>query len=63
VQAAVTTGVPVIFGVLTVDTRQQALDRIGGKDGHKGEEAAHTAIEMVRLLRDLPAPRGNRASA
>ncbi len=53
VQAAVTTGVPVIFGVLTVDTRQQALDRIGGKDGHKGEEAAHTAIEMVRLLEQL----------
>lgn len=53
-RAALDTGVPVIFGVLTVDTRQQALDRIGGKDGHKGEEAALTAIEMVSLLRALP---------
>jgi 6,7-dimethyl-8-ribityllumazine synthase len=53
-RAALDTGVPVIFGVLTVDTRQQALDRIGGKEGHKGEEAALTAIEMVSLLRNLP---------
>jgi 6,7-dimethyl-8-ribityllumazine synthase len=53
-RAALDTGVPVIFGVLTVDTRQQALDRIGGKEGHKGEEAALTAIEMVSLLRALP---------
>jgi 6,7-dimethyl-8-ribityllumazine synthase len=44
----------VIFGVLTVDTREQALDRIGGEEGHKGEEAALTAIEMVSLLRALP---------
>ncbi|MGH8978256.1 MAG: 6,7-dimethyl-8-ribityllumazine synthase [Acidimicrobiia bacterium] len=48
------TGVPVIFGVLTVDTREQAIERIGGKEGHKGEEAAATAIEMVALLRALP---------
>jgi 6,7-dimethyl-8-ribityllumazine synthase len=53
-RAALDTGVPVIFGVLTVDNRQQALDRIGGKDGHKGDEAALTAIEMVALLRLLP---------
>ena len=53
-RAALDTGVPVIFGVLTVDNRQQALDRIGGKEGHKGEEAALTAIEMVALLRALP---------
>ena len=53
VQAAVQTGVPVIFGVLTVDTHQQALDRIGGKAGHKGEEAADTAIETARLLRQI----------
>ncbi len=43
------TGVPVIFGVLTVDSVQQALDRAGGKDGHKGEEAARAAIEMANL--------------
>ncbi len=40
-----------IFGVLTVDTREQAFDRLGGTEGHKGEEAAATAIEMVALLR------------
>ena len=44
--------VPVIFGVLTVDTQLQAEERIGGKHGHKGEEAALTAIKMMNL--DLP---------
>lgn len=44
---------PVIFGVLTVDNRQQAIDRTGGKHGHKGEEAASTAIQMISLVRDL----------
>jgi len=53
-RAALDTGVPVIFGVLTVDDRAQALDRLGGREGHKGEEAALTAIEMVSLLRALP---------
>jgi 6,7-dimethyl-8-ribityllumazine synthase len=47
------TGVPMIFGVLTVDTREQAMERIGGREGHKGEEAAATAIEMAMLLRSL----------
>lgn len=40
---------PTIFGVLTVDTQQQAEDRIGGKQGHKGEEAAVSAIKMIAL--------------
>src|SRR4051794_23465569 len=53
-RAALDTGIPVIFGVLTVDDRRQARDRLGGKEGHKGEEAALTAIEMVALLRGLP---------
>jgi 6,7-dimethyl-8-ribityllumazine synthase len=53
-RAALDTGVPVIFGVLTVDTREQAFARLGGAEGHKGEEAALTAIEMVSLLRALP---------
>jgi len=53
-RAALDTGIPVIFGVLTVDTRDQARDRLGGKEGHKGEEAALGAIEMVSLLRALP---------
>ncbi len=43
------TGVPVIFGVLTCETVQQALDRAGGKEGHKGEEAARGAIQMANL--------------
>jgi len=38
---------PVIFGVLTTDTKQQALDRAGGKHGNKGDEAAITAIKML----------------
>ncbi len=39
--------VPTIFGILTVDNEQQALDRIGGAYGHKGEEAAITALKML----------------
>jgi 6,7-dimethyl-8-ribityllumazine synthase len=45
--------VPVIFGVLTVDSHDQALSRTGGKDGHKGEEAALTALKMIALNRSL----------
>lgn len=45
--------VPVIFGVLTVLNEQQALDRCGGPAGHKGIEAAHTAIEMARFATRL----------
>ena len=41
--------VPVIFGVLTVDTIDQAMERIGGAHGHKGEEAAMTALKMMVL--------------
>ncbi len=41
--------VPTVFGVLTVDNEQQAIDRIGGAHGHKGEEAATTAIKMIAL--------------
>jgi 6,7-dimethyl-8-ribityllumazine synthase len=40
---------PVIFGVLTTDTLQQALDRAGGKHGNKGDEAAITAIKMLGI--------------
>ena len=45
--------VPVIFGVLTLENEQQALERVGGKHGHKGEEAAVTAIKMIALNRKL----------
>jgi 6,7-dimethyl-8-ribityllumazine synthase len=41
--------IPTIFGVLTVNTQEQADERIGGKHGHKGEEAAATAIKMIAL--------------
>jgi len=47
--------VPVIFGVLTVDTIGQAKERIGGVHGHKGEEAAITAIKMMILNKQLKA--------
>lgn len=47
------TGVPVIFGVLTTDSIEQAIERAGSKMGNKGAEAAQTAIEMVNLLRSL----------
>ncbi len=52
-QAAVSSGVPVIFGVLTCDTMEQAIDRAGGKAGNKGWDAALAAIEMVSLYRRL----------
>jgi 6,7-dimethyl-8-ribityllumazine synthase len=47
------TGVPVVFGVLTTDTIEQALERAGTKAGNKGYESAETALEMVDLLRQL----------
>jgi 6,7-dimethyl-8-ribityllumazine synthase len=51
--AAMSSGVPVIFGVLTCDTMEQAIDRAGGKAGNKGWDAALAAIEMVSLYRRL----------
>jgi 6,7-dimethyl-8-ribityllumazine synthase len=49
----VETSVPVIFGVLTTDTVEQALNRAGIKLGNKGADAAHTALSMVKTLRQL----------
>ena len=46
-------GIPVSFGVLTVDTIEQAVERSGSKAGNKGEEAAMSALEMVSLLNKL----------
>ncbi len=57
-QAALKTGVPVIFGVLTCDTVEQALNRAGPRSGNKGFDAAMAAIEMVNLLRKLPGKKG-----
>jgi 6,7-dimethyl-8-ribityllumazine synthase len=52
-RVALDTGVPVIFGVLTTDTLEQALERAGGKMGNKGYDAAVNAIEMANLVRGL----------
>ena len=52
-EASIGTGVPVAFGVLTVETHQQALDRIGGSEGHKGREAAAAALGLLGTLRAL----------
>ena len=52
-QTALSSGIPVIFGVLTCATEELALDRAGGKAGNKGFEAAATAIEMVNLMGKL----------
>jgi len=51
--AAYATGVPVIFGVLTTESIEQAIERAGSKMGNKGAEAALSALEMVDLLRKL----------
>ena len=53
-RAALATGVPVVFGILTCDTLEQALNRAGAKAGNKGFDAALAAVEMVNLLRQLP---------
>ena len=50
---SVMSGKPVIFGVLTPNDHQQALDRAGGRHGNKGIEAAHTAISMIHLAADV----------
>jgi 6,7-dimethyl-8-ribityllumazine synthase len=52
--AALASGVPVIFGILTCETLEQAINRAGGKSGNKGFDAALAAIEMVNLLKQLP---------
>jgi 6,7-dimethyl-8-ribityllumazine synthase len=53
--ASIKTGVPCVFGVLTCDTIEQAVERAGAKSGNKGADAASTAIEMVNLIEQLPA--------
>lgn len=52
-QVSLVTGIPVIFGVLTTDNIEQAVERAGSKAGNKGAECAASAIEMVNLLRSL----------
>ena len=52
-QVGLDTGVPVIFGVLTTDTIEQAIERAGSKAGNKGSEAASAAIEMINLIKQI----------
>ena len=52
-QLNIETDIPVIFGVLTTDNQQQALDRAGGKHGNKGIEAGITALKMISLSNEL----------
>jgi 6,7-dimethyl-8-ribityllumazine synthase len=53
-RAQLDSGVPIVFGVLTTDTIEQAVERAGTKAGNKGFEAAAAAIEMANLLARLP---------
>lgn len=52
-QVALNTGVPIIYGIITTDTIEQAIERAGTKAGNKGSEAAVTAIEMANLNKQL----------
>ena len=52
-QVSLESEVPIIFGILTTDTIEQAIERAGTKVGNKGAEAAMSTIEMINLLRDL----------
>lgn len=52
-QVALTQDLPVIFGVLTTDTEEQAFDRVGGKHGHIGKSAVDTAFQMISTLRQI----------
>jgi 6,7-dimethyl-8-ribityllumazine synthase len=51
--AALSTGVPVLYGIVTADTLEQAIDRAGVKAGNKGFEAAMSAVEMVNLYKAM----------
>ena len=53
-QVGLEAGLPVIFGVLTTDTIEQAIERAGSKAGNKGSEAAAVAIEMTNLINNIP---------
>ena len=52
-QVGLNSGIPVMFGVLTTDTIEQAIERAGTKAGNKGSDCAHGAIEMVNLIRSM----------
>ena len=53
-QISLATGVPVVYGVVTTENIEQAIERSGSKAGNRGASAATTAIEMANLLKGLP---------
>jgi 6,7-dimethyl-8-ribityllumazine synthase len=57
---AIWENLPVIFGVLTTNTQEQAMDRIGGKHGHAGERAAEAAVEMIGVLATIAKAKGKK---
>lgn len=57
-QAGMKTGIPVLFGIVTADTLEQAIDRAGVKAGNKGFEAAMSAIELVNLYKEMKGGKG-----
>lgn len=61
-QVAMKTGVPVMFGIVTADTLEQAIDRAGVKAGNKGFEAAMSAVELVNLYRKMDSPKQKKVS-
>ncbi len=52
-QVGLNTGIPIVYGVITADTIEQAIERAGTKAGNKGSDAASTAIEMVNLFKEM----------
>ena len=52
-QVGLQTGVPTLFGIVTTDTIEQAIERAGTKAGNKGYDAACSAIEMINLIREI----------
>ena len=54
-QAEMKSGIPVLFGVITTENIEQAIERAGSKAGNKGSECAESAIEMVNLIREIEA--------
>jgi 6,7-dimethyl-8-ribityllumazine synthase len=53
-EIALETGIPVLFGILTCETMEQAIHRAGGNVGNKGSECAEAALQMIGLLKNLP---------
>lgn len=59
-QVMLKTNKPIAFGVLTTENEEQALDRVGGKHGHKGRDAAQTVMEMIGIRKDFAKARNKK---